>query len=80
MGKECQIHKTVNYKNSSHDILNQFLRQYKSSDMLSFYMNNVVFLPHFLIITKTIPDIGGLASMDDYANYISLLQVDRTMS
>ena len=43
--------------------------------MLLFYMNNVVFLPHFLIDTKTITGVGVLAHLSNYASYISLLRM-----
>ena len=41
--------------------------------MLPFYMNNVAFLPHFLIDTETIAGVGDLAYINNYASYISLL-------
>jgi len=48
--------------------------------MLPFYMNNVVFLPHFLIDTKTIAGVGDLALVDNYASYINLLRVVQSLN
>ena len=48
--------------------------------MLPFYMNNVAFLPHFLINIETIAGVGDLGYMGNYASYISLLWVILTLN
>lgn len=48
--------------------------------MLTFFMNNVVFLPHSLLDKKTIAGGGDLAHVCDYANYINLLWIVYTLN